>query len=52
MTAHDISLNGFATPEGLVQTTSRYPRPQGVLWDELGEKLNDIPVLQQLAQRR
>jgi 5-formyltetrahydrofolate cyclo-ligase len=52
MTAHDISLNWFATPEGIVQTTSRYPRPQGVLWDELGEKLDDIPVLQQLAQRR
>jgi 5-formyltetrahydrofolate cyclo-ligase len=52
MTAHDISLNWFATPEGIVQTTSRYPRPQGVLWDELGEKLDEIPVLQQLAQRR
>jgi 5-formyltetrahydrofolate cyclo-ligase len=52
MTAHDISLNWFATPEGIVQTTSRYPRPQGVLWDELGEKLDDIPGLQQLAQRR
>jgi 5-formyltetrahydrofolate cyclo-ligase len=52
MTAHDISLNWFATPEGLGQTASDRPRPQGILWDELGEKLDEIPVLQQLAQRR
>jgi 5-formyltetrahydrofolate cyclo-ligase len=52
MTAHDISLSWFATPEGVVQTTKRYPRPQGILWGELGKKLDDIPVLQQLAQQR
>jgi 5-formyltetrahydrofolate cyclo-ligase len=52
MTAHDISLNWFATPDGLVQTASRYSRPQGILWDELGEKLDEIPVLRQLAQQR
>jgi 5-formyltetrahydrofolate cyclo-ligase len=52
MTAHDISLSWFATPEELVQTASRYPRPQGILWDELAEKLDEIPVLQQLAERR
>jgi 5-formyltetrahydrofolate cyclo-ligase len=51
MTAHDISLNWFATPEGVVQTASRHPRPQGILWDEVGEKLDEIPVLQQLAQQ-
>jgi 5-formyltetrahydrofolate cyclo-ligase len=52
MTGHDISLNWFATPAGLVRTPSGYPRPQGILWDELGDKLDKIPVLQQLAQRR
>jgi 5-formyltetrahydrofolate cyclo-ligase len=52
MTAHDISLSWLATPEGLVQTASRYPCPQGILWDALGKKLDEIPVLQQLAQRR
>jgi 5-formyltetrahydrofolate cyclo-ligase len=52
MTTHDIALSWFATPEGLVQTASRYPRPQGILWDELGAKLDEIPVLQQLAERR
>jgi 5-formyltetrahydrofolate cyclo-ligase len=52
MTAHDISLNWFATPEGVVQTAGRYPRPPGILWDELGDKLDEIPVLQALAARR
>jgi 5-formyltetrahydrofolate cyclo-ligase len=52
MTAHDISLSWFVTPEGVIQTASRYPRPQGILWDALGEKLDEIPVLQQLAQQR
>jgi 5-formyltetrahydrofolate cyclo-ligase len=52
MTAHDISLNWFATPDGLVETASHYPRPPGILWDALGEKLDEIPVLRQLAQQR
>ena len=52
MTAHDISLSWFATPDGLVQTASHHPRPQGILWDELGEKLDEIPVLRQLARQR
>jgi len=55
MTAHDISLNWFATPEGVVPTASPYPRPTGILWDELGDKLDEIPVLQARAaaqQRR
>jgi hypothetical protein len=51
MTTHDIPLSWFATPDGLVQTAGRYPRPQGILWDELGAKLDDIPVLRQLAQQ-
>lgn len=52
MTRHDISLNWIATPQGILRTDGRYPRPPGVLWDELGEKLAEIPVLQDLATRR
>jgi 5-formyltetrahydrofolate cyclo-ligase len=52
MTDHDISLSGFATPEGLVSTDRRFPRPVGILWDELGDKLDEIPVLQELSRRR
>jgi 5-formyltetrahydrofolate cyclo-ligase len=52
MTRHDISLNWIATPQGILRTDGRYPRPPGVLWDELGEKVDEIPVLQDLATRR
>ena len=52
LTAHPISLDWFATPDGLVQMACCYPRLQGILWDELGEKLDEIPVLRQLAQQR
>jgi 5-formyltetrahydrofolate cyclo-ligase len=52
MTAHDIALSWFATPEGVVETLRRYPSPEGILWDELGEKLDEIPILQQLSRQR
>jgi 5-formyltetrahydrofolate cyclo-ligase len=52
MTAHDIALSWFATPEGLVEILGHYPSPEGILWDKLGEKLDEIPVLQQLSRRR
>ncbi len=52
MTAHDISLTWFATPEGIVKADCHRPRPTGILWNELGEKLDEIPVLQALAARR
>jgi 5-formyltetrahydrofolate cyclo-ligase len=49
MKPHDISLNWFATPDEVVETECHYPRPYGILWEELGDKLNEIPVLQDLA---
>lgn len=52
MTGHDISINWFATPEEIVQTECRYARPPGILWDELGDKLEEIPVLKDLARFR
>jgi 5-formyltetrahydrofolate cyclo-ligase len=52
MKPHDISLDWFATPDEVVETICHYPRPRGILWEELGEKLNEIPVLQDLAKLR
>ncbi len=52
MTAHDISLSSFATPDELVIIDNPYPRPMGILWDELGDKLHQIPVLQALSRRQ
>jgi 5-formyltetrahydrofolate cyclo-ligase len=51
MKAYDITVDWFATPEEIIETNCRYPRPAGILWEELGEKLNEIPVLQRLATR-
>ena len=51
MKPHDISLDWFATPEELVSTGRHHPRPSGILWEELGEKLEAIPVLKDLAER-
>ena len=51
MTAHDISLDFFATPEEIVETGCLRPRPPGILWESLGEKLNEIPVLKGLTSR-
>jgi hypothetical protein len=35
-----------------METDRRHPRPPGILWDELGAKIDEIPVLQDLAARR
>lgn len=52
MTPHDISLDWLATPEKIIKTNSLHPRPPGILWAELGEKLDQIPVLKHLATGR
>lgn len=52
MTAHDISLNWVVTPDEILETGSSYHQPPGVLWEELGDKLGEIPVLQRLASQR
>lgn len=51
MTAHDIAVTWFATPEGIVQTNCQYRQPVGILWADLSEKLNEIPVLQDFVKR-
>ncbi len=51
MTAHDIAVTWFATPEEIVQTKCRYRQPLGILWTDLGEKLGEIPVLQDFVER-
>lgn len=50
MTRHDIVLDFFATPQELVQCQPAYPRPQGIYWEELGEKLEQVPVLRAILK--
>jgi 5-formyltetrahydrofolate cyclo-ligase len=46
MTAHDISLDLFATPTELVRCPRAHKRPRGVLWSELDEERRAaIPAL-------
>lgn len=50
LSEHDITLDAFATPEGVVYTERRHPRPKGILWERLDDdKIAAIPVL--AAQR-
>lgn len=51
MTTHDIPLDWLATPEKIIKTNCPLSRPPGILWAELGDKLNQIPVLKHLATR-
>jgi 5-formyltetrahydrofolate cyclo-ligase len=52
-TSHDFRVDRIATPTRLLACPRR-PRPQGILWDELGsEKIAAIPLLAaRRAQRR
>lgn len=52
MMEHDIPVNYFATPDEVVQTDFPYPRPSGIFWEKLGDKLGEIPVLQKLRKER
>ena len=48
MARNDIVLGAFATPYGLVPCQRAYPRPEGVYWGQVGEKLAQVPALQDL----
>ena len=50
MTDHDISLDYIGMPGELVKCPRPFPRPKGILWEALGEKLDEIPVLQRMAR--
>lgn len=53
MTEHDIPLNAIVTPNGVIETKSLFPRPQGIYWPMLmQEKIDDIPVLLNRRRRR
>ncbi len=50
---YDVPVDYIATPTRLTRTVDRPPRPPGILWDLLSkEKLEEIPLLRELAERR
>ena len=52
MTRHDIVIDYAATPEGLIVCEPVYDRPRGIYWDEVGEKLQEVPILREMAPDR
>ena len=50
MTRHDVVVDYVATPEELIVCEPVYPRPEGIYWDDLGEKLQEVPVLREMAE--
>jgi 5-formyltetrahydrofolate cyclo-ligase len=50
---HDIPVDMIVTPEEVITTQPRHPRPAGILWEFLDqEKIATIPVLQALETHR
>jgi len=53
MTDHDVPLDLIATPERLIRTRRAFPKPQGILWEELSSaQLAAMPVLPRLRRRQ
>ncbi len=53
MTRHDVPLDLIVTPRRVIVTNTEYPKPPGVLWDELDHgKISEIPPLSELDCRR
>jgi len=49
MKIHDIPVDFIITPEEVMVTRSRFPKPQGIYWEILAEeKLKSIPILTRL----
>ncbi len=49
MKVHDIPVDYIVTPEEIVVTEHKYPKPEGIYWELLPEeKLRNIPILRKL----
>ncbi|MFO7171899.1 MAG: 5-formyltetrahydrofolate cyclo-ligase [Bacillota bacterium] len=50
---HDIPVDIICTPERVIRTHTRYPRPQGIDWSRVTDgELQAMPPLRQLLERR
>ena len=53
MCLHDISVDVIVTPDEVVETRTKFPRPSGIYWELLPiEKVEAIPVLDRLRRER
>ena len=51
MTDHDISLDYIGMPEELVTCEGGIHRPKGIIWEDVGNKLEEVPILQTMKVR-
>jgi len=50
---HDIPIDVIITPKRIIETKTRYPRPKGIFWEKVTEKmLQKIPVLKELKEMK
>jgi len=50
---HDLTMNVIATPTKIIDTNGKRPRPRGICWDGVTDRmLGEIPVLKDLAKAR
>ncbi len=51
MTKHDVPLSFVVTRKEVMETNTKYPKPEGILWDMLdSKKIDDIPILSSLKE--
>jgi len=52
MTEHDVRLDLIVTPERVIRTPRRQPKPAGIFWEKLSEEeLAAMPALAKLHRR-
>ena len=51
MTSHDISLDYIGMPDEMVTCEGDFHGPEGIIWDDLGDKLEEVPILQTMKAR-
>ena len=50
MEKHDVSLDYILTRDNVIISNTTYSKPKGIDWNILGNKINEIPILQKLKK--
>ena len=50
MEKHDVPLDYIITRDDIITTNTAYKKPDGIDWDIIGDKINEIPFLQKLKK--
>jgi 5-formyltetrahydrofolate cyclo-ligase len=53
MTSHDVPVDLVVTPERVIRTRGKRPKPRGIRWDELSDaQIASMPVIARLSRDR